>query len=173
MGAFEDRLAEGYAKRDNLYTANAPVNGAERSIDEEAHDLVYGDRQASYGHPGADFTATGRIWGGILGRIDYVAGEPISPHTVALMMTGLKLSRESANPKRDNRVDGIGYWLCADRIAERDWEDNGCSMPDCKFPRYVSREGFRYKFCGNHKCDQLGCESSRLNDSIYCHRHAR
>jgi hypothetical protein len=33
-------------------------------------------------------------------------------------MQAVKLSREAANPARDNRVDGAGYWLCADRIVE-------------------------------------------------------
>mgnify|MGYP003341885794 CR=1 FL=1 len=41
----------------------------------------------------------------------------IEPRIVALVQQAVKLSRESALPKRDNRVDGIGYWLCADRVV--------------------------------------------------------
>jgi hypothetical protein len=102
----------------------------------EAESLVMGDRQAAYGHPASDFQAMGRMTAAVLSRwlesIGYVVhskGEPctdgevqylpdISPHIVALIQQAVKISRESANPKRDNRVDGIGYWLCADRIVE-------------------------------------------------------
>lgn len=108
-------------------------------IEEEAHDLVYGDRQAAYGHPSSDFTAMGRITAAILSRwlesagyvvqrsADIVLHEvpegpvrlpDIPPGIVALVMTAVKLSRESAQPRRDNRVDLIGYVLCKDRIEE-------------------------------------------------------
>ena len=101
-----------------------------RGIEQEAHGLVHGDREASYGHPASDFVATGRINGATIGRWleseDYtvLAGgmkssfPDIPPRIVALMQQGVKISRESANPSHDNRVDGIGYWLCADRIVE-------------------------------------------------------
>ena len=100
-------------------------------ITQVAHDLVFGDRGASYGHPASDFEAMGRISGAILERWldslgltvcngdgDEVLFPDIEPRIVALIQTAVKLSREAANPKRDNRVDGIGYWLCADRIVE-------------------------------------------------------
>jgi hypothetical protein len=109
-------------------------------IEQEAHELVFGDREAAYGHPSSDFTAMGRITAAILSRWleseGYELwkssitgprpthhGEPlrlpdIAPEIVALIMTAVKLSRQSANPKRDNLVDLIGYTLCADRIIE-------------------------------------------------------
>jgi hypothetical protein len=102
-------------------------------IEEEAHDLVFGDRQAAYGHPSSDFTAMGRITAALLGRwleslgltvTQRLENDPptrvpdIAPEIVALIMTAVKLSRQSANPKRDNLVDLIGYTLCADRIIE-------------------------------------------------------
>lgn len=34
-------------------------------------------------------------------------------------MVGVKMSREVNRPKRDNRVDGIGYWLTDDLIEQR------------------------------------------------------
>jgi hypothetical protein len=108
-------------------------------IEEEAHGLVFGDREAAYGHPSSDFTAMGRITAAILSRWlesegyvvikkiehplnDYPSAPvympDISPEVVALIMTAVKLSRQSAQPKRDNLVDLIGYTLCADRIIE-------------------------------------------------------
>lgn len=109
------------------------------SIAHEAYQHVYGDRQAAYGHPSSDFTAMGRISAAILSRwlesqglvvvpLESLEDPPegpvcipdIEPRIVALMMTAVKLSRESAQHKRDNLVDLIGYTLCADRIVEGD-----------------------------------------------------
>lgn len=91
----------------------APIR--EESVLEEAQRLVHGDRGAAYGHPLDDFGRTGRMWGAILGIPD------VPPEAVALCMVAVKLSREVNHPKRDNRVDGPGYWETADMIhAERE-----------------------------------------------------
>jgi uncharacterized protein DUF6378/uncharacterized protein DUF4406 len=74
------------------------------TILEEAQRLVYGPRQASYGHPFDDFSRTGRIWGAILGIPD------VSPEKVALCMAGLKVSRLVETPAHhDSNVDLAGY----------------------------------------------------------------
>lgn len=69
---------------------------------EEAASLVYGDRNADYGHPLDDFTRTGKMWGALLGI-------EVSPEMVGLMMMCVKISREVNKPKRDNMVDAAGY----------------------------------------------------------------
>ncbi len=117
-------------------TARKNAGVAPDTIADTAIGLVYGDRQAQYGHPDSDFRATGRINGATIGRwlesegyeltIPASPGTPtqiinfpdIPPRVVALMMQGVKLSREASNPKEDNRIDGIGYWLCTDRIVK-------------------------------------------------------
>lgn len=43
-----------------------------------------------------------------------------SPRLACLMMVAVKLSREVNLPKRDNRVDGAGYFECADLCAQRE-----------------------------------------------------
>ena len=73
------------------------------SITQEAHRLVNGPRQGSYGHPIHDFTRTGKMWGAILGC------DPIPPHLVGLCMVAVKISREVNLHKRDNLVDMAGY----------------------------------------------------------------
>lgn len=103
-----------------VYDAAAPVE-AERvapkrgpeTILEEAQRLVHGDRQAAYGHPIDDYTRTGRMWGAILGIGD------IDPRLCCLMMAAVKISREVNRSKRDNAVDGAGYFACADMVAQR------------------------------------------------------
>lgn len=80
------------------------------SVLEEAQRLIYGDRNDTYGHPLDDFARTGRMWGAILGIPD------VLPEHVGLCMSAVKISREVNAPKRDNRVDGPGYWGCVDMI---------------------------------------------------------
>lgn len=91
---------------------------APESILQEAQRLVHGDRGAAYGHPIDDYKATGEIWGAILERAGWKGG-PVDPRIACLMMVGVKVSREASKPKRDNRVDGAGYFECVDMIAER------------------------------------------------------
>lgn len=83
------------------------------TILEEAQRLVYGNRQADYGHPIEDFTRTGKMWGAILGTAD------VSPDRVALCMVALKVSRECHRPKRDNIVDGAGYFAALALVREK------------------------------------------------------
>lgn len=94
---------------------------------QEAQRLVHGDRGASYGHPIEDYEATGRIWAATLDR--WLRQQPgfedapplpdIDPRIAALMMVGVKVSREAHRPKRDNRTDMAGYAECVDMIAQR------------------------------------------------------
>lgn len=74
-----------------------------KSILEEAQQLVHGDRGEDYGHPLDDFARTAQIWSAILGI-------KITPEQVGLCMVGVKLSRQCHRPKRDNLVDGAGYF---------------------------------------------------------------
>lgn len=94
------------------YGTFATIGVTDLPVELEAATHVYGERQASYGHPATDFERTGRIWGAILGTPDVPA------ELVALCMAGLKISREVNAPKRDNLVDLIGYAICARRVVE-------------------------------------------------------
>jgi len=50
-------------------------------------------------------------WSAILDR-------PVTGKEVALCMAALKLCREAHKPKRDNRVDLVGFALIADMVSE-------------------------------------------------------
>jgi hypothetical protein len=80
------------------------------SILDEAHELVHGDRGEDYGHPLDDFSKTALIWSAIFGI-------PVEPEQVALGMIGVKMSREINKAKRDNRVDGAGYFETLDMVV--------------------------------------------------------
>lgn len=87
------------------------------TVCQEADRLVSDDRQSSYGHPRDNFTRIGRMWGALLNIAD------IPPEKVALCLAAMKMSREAHKPKRDNRVDAIGYIKCADLILVREAEE--------------------------------------------------
>lgn len=92
------------------------------SILEEAQRLVHGDRGEDYGHPIHDFARTGRLWSPLLREWAILAADdedlPVPPELVGLCMVGVKLSREINRPKRDNRVDGAGYFETVDMVHE-------------------------------------------------------
>lgn len=70
---------------------------------------VVEDREQKYGSPSKNFEDIASIWEGVTGH-SYTASQ------VALMMIGVKLSREGFRHRRDNIVDIIGYAECLDRI---------------------------------------------------------
>lgn len=83
----------------------------DKSIAEEAVDLVSGDRQKAYGHPAKNFEDIARLWSVMLG-IEVTAAQ------VGLCMIQVKLAREVFVPKRDNLVDAVGYVLAYDATKE-------------------------------------------------------
>lgn len=80
---------------------------------EEAQRLIGGDRQADYSHPLDNWTCIADMWQSLIKR-RYGVSVPLTADFACLMMDAMKLSREAGKPKRDNRVDGAGYWGCAD-----------------------------------------------------------
>lgn len=92
------------------------------NIAEEAMSIVYGDREKAYDDPNQNFRRLAFMLQGLLDN-KLRPGATITPNDVALFMVCLKISRESFKPHRDNRVDGIGYWLCLDRIVQEQDKD--------------------------------------------------
>jgi hypothetical protein len=78
-------------------------NSQHETVLEEAQRLITGDRNASYDHPLDNFQRIADIWSVVLGI-------KVTPEQVGLCMVGVKLARESYLPKRDNLVDGAGYF---------------------------------------------------------------
>lgn len=90
---------------------------AHASILEEATILVHGNRGEDYGHPYYDFRRTAGMWTGLF--IDkLIPGESFTPRDVPLAMNCVKMSREVNRPKRDNRIDGAGYWETLEMVEQ-------------------------------------------------------
>lgn len=83
--------------------------GRVRCVD-EATALVNGERQGAYGPPEDSFKAIAKVWSGLLAN-KLRPGVDIDAADVALLMTGLKLARETNQHKRDNVVDAHGYLI--------------------------------------------------------------
>lgn len=95
---------------------------------QEAHRLTHGTRQADYGHPLDDYTRTAALYSALMA---HKLKEPLTPHDMALALVCVKLSREVNHPKRDNAVDGAGYfWVahaCLEEAERRAAQSSQCN----------------------------------------------
>lgn len=109
------RLEAAYAVALGLHMYDHELNPLKMQTDEFADKQIESlveERQSQYGHPFTNFTEIGRIWGAILGIKD------IDPEKIALMMVGLKISRENFCHHDDNIKDGAGYFKTIDIVRK-------------------------------------------------------
>lgn len=81
-----------------------------RTVEQDARSLVDGPRSAAYGAPPDSMRRIALAWSAVLDR-------PVTAREVALCMAALKICREANRPKRDNRVDLIGFAIIADMVS--------------------------------------------------------
>lgn len=79
------------------------------TILEEAQKVVYGDRQDDYGTVTENFNTIAKLWSVVL-KTD------VTPEQVGLCMVQLKVARQMYKPKRDNLVDGAGYFATIEKM---------------------------------------------------------
>lgn len=97
---------------------------APKSILDEAKSLVYGERNAAYGHPRDNLKMIAEMWNSYLDEppaiptVDPPCNRKISPRNVAMMMVLVKVAREAQGPKRDNLTDIASYAATAERLDE-------------------------------------------------------
>ena len=101
---------------EELQMAAVSAQGLENSIREETvleetQRLITGDRNRTYDHPLDNFERIAAIWSVVLGI-------KVTPEQVGLCMVGVKLAREAYMPKRDNLVDGAGYFGTVQMVKE-------------------------------------------------------
>ena len=89
------------------------------SVLDEAHHVIYGDREKTYGHPAKNLIAIATMWEGYLFSRGLLTDEAdgIQPEDVACMMMLLKIARLGNAPDHhDSLVDVCGYAALIDRI---------------------------------------------------------
>lgn len=101
------------------------INGVEVPTAGEVLDRVksiLSERQAAYSHPVYNFANIAKMW-------EVIFGIPVSTAQVALAFEALKICRELTEPKEDNHLDGIGYWVCEAQVKayERGLKDSPAS----------------------------------------------
>lgn len=81
-----------------------------KTILEEAQDAVYGDRQDDYGTVTENFGTIARLWSAVLKT-------KVTKEQVGLCMVQVKVARQMFKPKRDNLVDGAGYFATIEKMG--------------------------------------------------------
>ncbi len=90
----------------------------ERAIDEhlerttildQAKQAVYNDRNADYGTVTENFTTIAKLWSAVLKT-------EVTPQQVGLCMIQVKVAWQMFKAKRDNLIDGAGYFATLEKL---------------------------------------------------------
>lgn len=93
-----------------------PSEPEPQSILDEAHHIIYGDREQMYGDPGRNLRAIADYWTVHL-KHKYGAPMEITTDDVCQMMISVKQARLLHNPThRDSQVDTVGYQALMNRV---------------------------------------------------------
>ena len=85
---------------------------------DEAKEVVYGDREKTYGNPGKNIQTIASYWSVFLHSRGFIDRELLTCEDVCHMMSLLKMARLGNQPgHRDSLVDLIGYQALIDRIS--------------------------------------------------------
>lgn len=93
-----------------------------KSVLKEAHTIIYGDRENTYGHPAKNIEAIATMWNAYLKS---VGDRQLSPQDVCVMMVLLKGARLANDPTHwDSVVDICGYAALIERCSEVEAESD-------------------------------------------------
>jgi len=83
----------------------------DKSVLQEAEQLINGERKSQYGHVSASYKRIAQMWGAIIGC-------SVTPKQALMCMASLKMIREDYAHKRDNLVDAAGYIGLVEHLNE-------------------------------------------------------
>lgn len=100
-------------------TTPNPANQSPSILD-LAKEIIYGDREKTYGKPDINIKNIADHWTLYLrGKIKNDILQPLTTDDVCYMMVLLKVARLQNDPKhRDSMIDAAGYLALAERIQE-------------------------------------------------------
>lgn len=96
------------AKNSSKVVVDEAIAEAPVTILQEAQALVYGARNADYGHPADDFEAVAKAFNAYIKK-KYKIANYLEATDVPIFQMIVKIMREANKPKRDNLVDIAGY----------------------------------------------------------------
>ena len=89
-----------------------------KSILDEAKDIIYGDREKTYGAPDKNLKAIAGYWANHL-HTRFGVYHDVTPEDVCIMMVLLKAARLGNDiTHRDSQVDAVGYLALMERIQK-------------------------------------------------------
>ena len=92
------------------------MSDEQMSVLKEAHKIIYGDREKTYGHPAKNLETIAIMWQAFLDARGQVS---LTAKDVAVMMILLKAARLGNDPShRDSVVDICGYAALMERCDE-------------------------------------------------------
>lgn len=90
-----------------------------KSILDEAKEIIYGDREKTYGHPAKNLMVIAKMWQAYIEAKGWKVYDVLTPQDVAVMMMLLKCARLGNDPEhRDSLVDAAGYAALIERCKE-------------------------------------------------------
>ena len=120
------KIVENLAHEVTTGTINKPkvevkrtkVMKQKESILTEAHNIIYGDREKTYGHPAKNLKTIAAMWSAYMNNMDD-GNFAVTAKDVAAMMMLVKVARYANDPShRDNLVDICGYAALIERCDE-------------------------------------------------------
>jgi hypothetical protein len=88
------------------------------NILKEAHAIIYGDREKTYGHPSKNLNTIAVMWRAYLNAMSKDLDQLGAKDVAALMML-VKVARFANDPNhRDNLIDICGYAALVERCDE-------------------------------------------------------
>ena len=91
------------------------MNEKTLSVLQEAHKIIYGDREQTYGHPDKNLKTISKMWNSY---ITAVGQRELNAKDVAILMILLKTARLANDPNnRDSGVDICGYAALIERCT--------------------------------------------------------
>ena len=101
------------------------------TILEEAQKAVYGDRQEDYGSVTENFDTIAQLW-------SIVLKTKVTAEQVGICMVQVKVARQMFKKKRDNLIDGAGYFATLQKMEDKKNTNNEIYSSTFKIKRDIA-----------------------------------